>query len=112
MAIEALVRLRDKLPVEALLAAAGLVAGRQENGLPVAIKGEGDAPDATAGVASQFLHVRGPRSSQGVGMRPAELRAFLLEKGGPCENGVLDLLRERIELGLKRGEELDDPSIA
>ena len=35
-------------------------------------------------------------------MRPAELRAFPLEQGGPGENGVLDFVRERIELGLER----------
>ena len=72
-----------------------------KNGLPFGIKGEGYAPDAATGVTSQFLHVRVPGPSQGVGMRPAELRAFPLEKRGPCENGVLDFVRELIELDLK-----------
>jgi hypothetical protein len=109
MAIEALVRPGDELPVEAPFAAAGFVSRREENGPPVGVEGEGDPPDATPGKASQFLHVRVPGPAQGVGMRPAKLRAFPLEKGGPCENGVLHIVRERIELGLKRVKELDDP---
>ena len=109
MAIEALVRPGDELSVEAPLAAAGLVSCRQEDGLPVGIKGEGNPPDATASVAAQFLHIRVPGPCEGVGMRPPELRALPLEQRGPCENGVLNVVRERIELGLKRVEELHNP---
>jgi hypothetical protein len=74
MAVEAVVRPRDQPSVEALLAAAGLVSDRQQNGSPVAIERESDAPDAAAGMAAQLLHVRVPRLLQRVGIRLAELR--------------------------------------
>ena len=109
MAIEALVRPGDELSVEAPLAAAGLVSCRQEDGLPVGIKGEGNPPDATASVAAQFLHIRVPGASEGVGMRPAELRALPLEQGSPCETRIPNVVRERIKLGVEGVKELNDP---
>lgn len=41
--------------VEALFAASGLVASNKNNGLPLGIKGEGNAPDASISTKSKLL---------------------------------------------------------
>jgi len=47
---------RQKLPVEALLASAGLVAGDEQDGSSFRIKGKGHAPFASAAVTrSSFM---------------------------------------------------------
>jgi hypothetical protein len=55
--VKTLVGRFDQLTVKPFLAAAGLVARYEKNGLAVRIESEGHPPDTISGVKSQFLHV-------------------------------------------------------
>ena len=51
------IRFCDELPVEPLLASAGLVARHEHNGSPFRIEGEGSTPFAVSRLEKKFIHV-------------------------------------------------------
>src|SRR3546814_7302699 len=54
---KSLIRLRDKLLVETLLAAARFVARHKQNCLPFRVEGKGGAPFAIGGRETHLLHI-------------------------------------------------------
>src|SRR3989304_551160 len=78
MLIKARVRFFDELAIKPLFAAARFIPAHQQNGLPLGVEGEGDAPHAVRSVEPKFLHVCVTRSFQRIHARPAQCRAELL----------------------------------
>lgn len=79
MGVEAGVRDADELSVETFFAAAGFVAGNEEDGFSSGVEREGNAPLAAVGTKAEFFHVGVAGAVQRVGMGAAQLRAELVE---------------------------------
>ena len=79
MIAETFIRNADQIPVELLLAHAGLVAGDEENRLTFRVKGERYSPFSVGARETQLLHVRVARTFESVAVRPVQLRAELGE---------------------------------
>ena len=96
--------------VEPRFAAARLVAGHQDYGLPGHVEREGDAPNAAASVEAKLLHVGVLRILQRIYMRPSEQRTRAFQKArfrGECG---LHGTRQLRKLGVKRLMKDDHPS--
>src|SRR4051794_24727601 len=98
---EAGIRLRDELPIEALLASARLVAGDEQNGLALGIESEGHSPYPVAGRETKLFHVGVQQPLQRIGMRPAEPRAVVAQQLGDREQLVLNNRIECLKLALE-----------
>jgi hypothetical protein len=77
---------------------ARLVAGRQEDRLPLAVESEGNAPFPICDPETQFLHLGVLRTLKRVGMWPTELGTVVGEKLGDREQCVLHVLAESLKL--------------
>lgn len=76
MFIETSVGNRNQVSVEAALIAAGFIPCDEDNGFAFWIEREGGTPLPVSGRKTQFLHIRMPRASELVRVRPGETRSI------------------------------------
>ena len=110
MPVVTFVGLADEAAVEARLAGPTLVTGDEKNGMPAWIEGEGQPPHATSRLEAKLLHVGVPGALQGVHPWATQSRPKRFEQKHESKNFIPDRKVECVELVLKIGMKLDDPS--
>ncbi len=75
MGVKPVIRLRDELFIEALLASAGLIACHKEDGLAPGVKGEGNAPLTIRGTEAELFHIGVAGIVQRIGARAPQQRS-------------------------------------
>lgn len=103
------IRPGDQAPVEPFFPAARLVAGDEQDGLSIRIKGEGHPPDTLICCEPEFLHVREVRAFQGIHVGPSQLGPEGLKQLGLRKKLILDGFRKALKLRIKRFMEENDP---
>jgi len=107
MFLVTLIRLVDQALVELRFADARFVSGDEQNPAPSRIEGEGDAPDASIGSETKFLHVGIVRVVQRVYVWPSQSRSKLPQRGEGRNKLILHRLRQFFILSPELGMEFD-----
>src|SRR5262245_1907820 len=107
--IESPVGDRDQSPIKRPLGRPTLVAGHQQDRLPLRIEGKSDAPDAPRRIEAQLLHIGVLRALECIDTRPAGRWAELLDNACLCQQFDADLGRQRQNFEFEFRCKLDRP---
>jgi hypothetical protein len=85
MSSESKVRFADQFAVKSLVGAAGFISCREQNGLTLQIKSEGDAPLAIRCAEAKLLHVRMTGVGERIDAGPPPAVVRIAEAGTPAQ---------------------------
>ena len=109
MGVKPVVRFRDELLIEPLLAAAGFVAGDKKNCLALRVEGESHAPLTIRRAEAQLFHIGVAGIVQCIDARTAQLRPELLQEQSMSKDFGPHILGQSIKLWLELVADLDAP---
>ena len=98
-----------QLSVKASLARSRFVPRRQQDGTPLRIEGKGDSPHPVVGIEPQFFQVRMMGAAECINPRTSQSRPIRLQDFRMCQQLVLTLGRQPVELSLEGRMEDDFP---
>ncbi len=101
MVVIALISYREQAFVKPALIGPALISPNQQDRLSLRIKGESHPPDLTVPGKSKLFHVRVPRALHGVNRRSPQMGPKLSQQFGMCQQFVLKLLDQGLELSIK-----------
>ncbi len=110
MGVKPVIRLRDELFIEALLASAGLIACHKEDGLAPGVKGEGNAPLTIRGTEAELFHIGVAGIVQRIGARAPQFRPELLQEPGVGKDFGLHAVRQFLKISLELVPGFDVPA--